>query len=261
MRFALGVKALAAYRTGVEMLTLLGQAELAAHYATLADRKRATLEAQGWMGDHYATLLEKGGRVTDPWTGESVDAEEIPGWDAAHIYTVNGLALLDMVGFDAGMDRERLAMDLRVATARCLREYGCIHSDYIHVPKAGAETMPGLMGVSTNPGWVSMNMLRDIAAFYRGVDLRYLADRYWEWQTTTNSQEPKIFFETFGGNNLCFYPRGVAIWGFFDALAGLVIDKVAGVDATHPAFPQIRVPRLLDADWIAGTCRVIDTPM
>jgi hypothetical protein len=102
-------------------------------------------------------------------------------------------------------------------------------------------------------------MLRDISAFYRGVDLRSLADRYWAWQTTTNSQEPKIFFETFCGNNLCFYPRGIACWGYYDALAGLVIDRVSGRDEAKPPFAQVRVPRLIDADWSAGTCAMIES--
>jgi hypothetical protein len=39
----------------------------------------------------------------------------------------------------------------------------------------------------------------------------------------------------------------------------LVIDKAAGVDLESRPFTQIRVPRLLDADWAAGTCPVIET--
>ncbi len=106
-----------------------------------------------------------------------------------------------------------------------------------------------MVGVGGNPGWISMNMLRDIAAAYRGIDLRALSERYWQWQVTTNTQQAALFFETFGGNNLCFYPRGVAIWGLFDALAGRVIDRVAGVDRSVPALPGVRVPRLIDAPW------------
>lgn len=257
----LGVKTLAAFMVGVEMLQLLGRDALAATYTLKAAKTRHTIEEHGWMGDHYATLLKKGGRIINAWTHERYDAEEIPGWDAAQIYTANALPPLDMVGFDLGLDAQKLATDLRVAAERCLREYGCIHSDYDNTRAAynPGQTIPGLMSVSANPGWISMNMLRDMAAFYRGVDLRALADRYWDWQTTTNSQEAKIFFETFGGNNLCFYPRGVAVWGYFDALAGLVIDQPRGVDCTSPAFPQTRVPRLFDANWAAGTCTVIES--
>ncbi|MDX9979408.1 MAG: hypothetical protein RBU25_05080, partial [Lentisphaeria bacterium] len=210
--------------------------------------------------DPYVTHHDKAGRGNvDPWSGEKMDVDEVPGWDAPHIYTANGLVPLDMVGIDLGLDREKLRIDLRVATERCLREYGCVHTDFAYERDKLPESLKGLAGSARNPGWVSMNMLRDIAAFYRGVDLRQLADRYWDWQTTTNSQEPKIFFETFCGNNLCFYPRGIACWGYFDGLAGLVIDRLQGRDETAPAFPQVRVPRLFDADWAAGTSRLIES--
>jgi hypothetical protein len=247
----LAVKALAAYAVGAEMLDLLGEGALAAKYRALAETVRAHIERDGWQGDHYATLLKKGGTIHDRWRDTSYTLDEIPGWDAAHIYTLNGIALLDMVGFDLGLDPAKLATDLRVATRRCLRTYGCVHSDF--APEQLTDVIPGLVGSSPNPGWISMNMLRDIAAFYRGIDLRHLTDRYWEWQTTTNSQEPKLFFETFSGNNLCFYPRGIAIWGYFDALAGRVIDKLAGVDREAPTVPDVDVPRLLDADWMGTT--------
>jgi hypothetical protein len=147
------------------------------------------------------------------------------------------------------LDPERVVTDLRTAAVRCLREYGCAHTDYNSGNRLQGVVKDGMVGVGGDPGWISMNILRDMAAAYRGVDLRALADRYWQWQVTTNTQAPCLFFETFGGNNLCFYPRGVAIWGMFDALSGRVIDKVAGVDRSTPAFTDLRVPSLTDADW------------
>ena len=119
--------------------------------------------------------------------------------------------------------------------------------------------MEGLAGASLNPGWISMNMLRDIAAFYRGVDLRALADRYWDWIATSNTQDIVLHFETFGGNNLHIYPRGIAIWGYFDALAGFSVDKVAKKKVTRPRIAQIRVPILSTANWKKGTVTVVDT--
>jgi len=217
------------------------------------------IEERGWLGDHFATLLEKSGALKNPWSGEEVQCDQIPGWDAPHIYTVNGMAVLDMVGVELPVDRDKVIADLKTATQRCLRQYGCVHSDFRNENPRQLEQMLGLAGVAQSPGWISMNMLRDIAAFYRGVDLRHLADRYWDWQTTTNTQEPKLFFETFNGNNLSFYPRGVAVWGYFDALAGLVIDRVGGIDRAKPAFAQVRVPRLFDADWKSGKCEVIQS--
>ena len=245
----LAVKTLAAYAVGAEMLVLLGHTMLAVTYRKLEELLRDVIEEKGWLGDHYATLLEKRGELTNPWSGEKSMCEEIPGWDASHIYTANGLVPLDMVGYDLGLRTERLSTDLRIAASRCLREYGCIHSDYSNTHLHRIAGTEGLAGVAADPGWISMNMLRDIAAFYRGVDLRALAERYWEWQVLTNTQETMLFFETFNGNNLCFYPRGIAIWGYFDALAGLVIDQPNGVITTSHPIPQVIVPRLFDAVW------------
>lgn len=249
----LAVKVLAAYQTGSEMLLALGRTDQADTYNTLANKVRARIEEDGWAEDHFVTLLDPSGEgVVDPWTGEALSVSEVPGWDSSHIYTVNGMALLDMAGCDLGINKERIVCDLEVATQRCLSEYGCSHSDFANNMLGDAEQLAGMAGASSNPGWVSMNMLRDIAAFYRGVDLRDLSERYWNWQTTTNTQGPYLFFETFKGNNLNWYPRGIAVWGYFDALGGLVVDKVTGRDETLHPFPQVRVPRLIDADWDNG---------
>jgi hypothetical protein len=252
----LAVKVLASYVAGAELLKKLGKRETAARYRDLAGKIRNRLNRDGWKDGHFVMLLDKSAKgIKNPWTGEELNVEELPGWDSAHIYTTNGMALLDMVGLDLGIDEKRVRQDLHVATELCLREYGCVHSNFANIHLTESAAMMGLAGAARNPGWIAMNMLRDVAAFYRGVDLRYLADRYWNWQTTTNTQEPKVFFETFNGNNLSYYPRGIAVWGFFDALAGLVIDKVKGIDKAALPFDQVRVPRLFDADWRNGTCR------
>jgi hypothetical protein len=56
--------------------------------------------------------------LKNPWTGETESWDEIPGWDAPHIYTANGLVPLDMVGFGVGLDEHRLREDLVTATHR-----------------------------------------------------------------------------------------------------------------------------------------------
>jgi hypothetical protein len=258
----LAVKTLAALETGAEMLKMLGRGARALECRTRAQKIRTLIEEKGWRSDHFAVLLDKqAAGLVNPWTRQEFSVEELPGWDAPHIYTANGMAALDMVGRDLGLDRNKIVRDLTVATDRCLREYGCVHTDFDNRQLAAVEAMPGLAGAARSPGWIAMNMLRDIAGFYRGVDLRHLSDRYWNWQTTTNSQEARMFFEAFGGNNLCFYPRGVAVWGYFDALAGLVIDKVTGIDKASRPIPQVSVPKLFDADWRAGTCHLIARPM
>jgi xylan 1,4-beta-xylosidase len=246
----LAVKTMAAYACGASLLEAAGDQATAERQRKKAGLIRGRVEKEGWKDDHYVCLLCRDARgLKNPWTGQELPGDVVPGWDGYHIYTANGLAPLDMVGFDSGLDPERLAADLRNAAARCLGEYGCSHSDYVASDYASNGVQDGMVGVSARPGWISMNLLRDVAAFYRGVDFRPLAERYWEWQVTTNSQAPALFFETFGGNNLHFYPRGVAVWGFFDALAGRVVDRVAGVERCRPGAIAPGLPNLLAAQW------------
>jgi hypothetical protein len=249
----LAVKTLGACAVGARLLAELGDDPAAATCLRQADAIRRTISEKGWNGDHFVVLLRpEAAGVKTAWEGKPSEGDahgRIPGWDAPHIYTLNGQAPLDLVGLDLGLDQQRVRTDLEVATRRCLREYGCIHTDYAAKAEAG---VAGWAGSSSDPGWLSMNMLRDIAAFYRGVDLRSLADRYWDWQATTNTAEVKLFFETFNGNNLCWYPRGLAVWGWFDALGGLVVDRVTGRCESTPRLPSVRVPRLIDADWRTG---------
>ena len=73
--------------------------------------------------------------MSDAWSGEGFAGDRIPAWDAAHIYTSNGLTLLDMLGRGVGVDENRLRADLRVATERCLDTYGCRHSSYTPRPE------------------------------------------------------------------------------------------------------------------------------
>lgn len=248
----LAVKTLAAYECGAAILAELGQTAEADRFREKAAFIRQRVESESWRDGHYICLLNTDGRgLKNPWTGADLGMETVPGWDGHHIYTANGLAPLDMVGFRSGLDEVRIATDLVNATKACLCEYGCSHSDYVAQLNTLGELQDGMSGVSAKSGWISMNMLRDIAAFYRGIDFRNLSERYWNWQLTTNAQAPALFFETFGGNNLNFYPRGIAIWGFFDALAGLQIDRVAGIDRAEPKIPGIDVPRLFEADWTA----------
>jgi len=54
------------------------------------------------------------------------------------------------------------------------------------------------------------------------------------------------------------YPRGVAFWGFFDAIAGRVVDRSTGIARNGLPFAQIVVPLLDTADWALGVGDVID---
>ena len=63
--------------------------------------------------------------------------------------------------------------------------------------------------------------------------------------------------QALGRKTWCF-AADVANAASVEALAGQVIDRVAGVDRAKPAFTQIRVPRLFDANWRRGTCRLVE---
>ena len=253
----LAVKAMAALDVGAEMLERAGTGEKCAAFREQADKIRKVVEDRGWQGDHFAVLLDKSAHgVTDAWTGRSYAIDELPGWDAAHIYTSNCLPLLDMVGRKVGLDEVKLRADIKTATKRCLAKYGCLHSD--HKPDVNLLSIgEGGTRPSVRPGWISMNMLRDISAFYRGVDLRYLAGRYWDFQTLTNTQGTHLFFETFNGNNLMCYPRGVTILGFYDGLGGVRIDMERKTLEYRPLNDQVEAPVLLLADWERGVAPMI----
>jgi hypothetical protein len=254
----LAVKALAAFRVGTEMLLAIGNTPNP-QWNQNADSIRDIVGSKGWKRDHFVTLLDKSGKgIKDCWTGKELTCTVVPGWDAAHIYTANGLALLDMVGTTGLIDEKRLKKDLEVATVRCLDKFGCRHSDYTPENSEEVEGEGGKTMQARRIGWISMNMLRDISAAYRGIDLRWIADRYWEFQTLTNTQGPHLFFETFNGNNLMCYPRGIAVFGFFDALAGAVINKADKHLAIKPLDKHIKAPLFLFADWLKGTVPVVE---
>ncbi len=254
----LGVKSLSAIQAGIQILRHAGDADAKELevYEQFAQTALATIEEKGWLEDHYAVTLSRtmDGTV-DPWTGEPKTGELL-GWDAYHIYTVNGLSLLDMVGHCTGLLDERVRLDMETATGKTLGRYGCRHTSYEDTENEG-QFIPGLASHSGKVGWVSMNMLRDIAAAYRGLDLFHLIENYWSWQTTTNTQQVALFFETFYGNNLSFYPRGVTVFGYLDAAAGFVYDAVAGKQSFAPVRGSLQVPILLFADWEKGTVPLV----
>lgn len=243
----LAVKAMGALRAGSELLSSAGLSSNE-EYLVQAEAIRRMLEEKGWLGDHYAVTLDPSAEgLLDPWTNQLLHGE-LPGWDAYHIYTANTLPILDMLGYDLGLDDEHIARDIQTALPRTLTRYGCTHTSYREADTAA--TPSGSVAVASNAiGWVSMNILRDIAAAYRGVDLLAMAERYWDWQTTTNAREVCCFFETFYGNNLCFYPRGVAVWGYLEAAAGLRYNRLTGLCEANALRQTTRVPLLALADW------------
>lgn len=254
----LAVKTLASLDVGTEILNLTGDNENTEQYLNTARKIASVIKEKGWSQDHFVTLLDKSTHgVVNSWNKRKFEGDKLPGWDSAHIYTANGLALLDMVGRKTMIDDDLLKKDLINATQSCMCKFGCKHSAYGQ--KEGERTIgEGGETLQTNKrGWISMNILRDISALYRGIDFRHLTDRYWDYQVLVNSQGPFMFFETFNGNNLMCYPRGIAIFGLYDAITGLTIDMTENNIQSAPLNKLVQAPMLLTADWQNGTADMI----
>jgi hypothetical protein len=132
----------------------------------------------------------------------------------------------------------------------------------------------GAYGCSHNAGdplnvWVSQNVWRDCIAHYLGQPIPDLTARYWNLQVWSNTHDQaKCFVDTYLNNNLCMYPRGITCAGYLMSLAGLTIDRTAGVVRLKPAIRDGAIPLLPLADWQSGKvpwllveggrCRVTD---
>lgn len=236
----IAVKSAAACRAGAEMLEAVGNRDTAA-YREFAARALDTIEREGWRGDHYISCFT-----------------DIEGGDSAHIYTENGFALLRMAGLELGLDPVRMAADIKTAARETLCRYGCRHAAYTD-REVLKQSVHGAYFNSPDVGWISMNETRDIAAMYAGVDMLDMVSRYWDWQATVNSREYVLFLDTFYGNSLMFYPRGIAAFGYYDAALGYYYDAAEGRRGMSPLRADMRLPVLSDADWRTGRVPVVET--
>ncbi|MCF7940041.1 MAG: DUF4965 domain-containing protein [Spirochaetia bacterium] len=206
----LGIKAYCAIWAGIQMVSNRN-----AEYDSFCSRGLRTITTAGWKQDHFiVNCSQSADDLTDPWTGQRLSGE-LEGWDAYHIFATNALVLLDMIGVSTEIPEAYLCEDLITSTRHTLSEYGCRHTSF--ESRAERALQKGLAGSSSMVGWLSMNMLRDAAALFRGIDLTHQLQNYWDWICTVNTREIHLFFETFSGNNLCFYPRGLAIFALYAA--------------------------------------------
>lgn len=247
----LGVKAMAAVEAGMRMLQSAGEKDME-KYRLYVDNAVRTIEEQGWYKDHYVvTTMRTLDGLYDAWSNKPVSGEA-EGWDAYHIYAANGLALLDMCGYKTGLSEEHLKTDLETSLKKTELKYGSSHSSY---------RKEHIAGHPSKIGWISMNMLRDISGAYRGLDFFRMLENYWDWQIVSNTQEYMGFHETFYGNTLCFYPRGIACFGYLDAAVGFVYSPVLKHKSFAPVRSNVKVPLLLFADWKMGTVPIVETEL
>jgi xylan 1,4-beta-xylosidase len=218
----LAIRVLGALECGADLLLSAGYRDVSPYRERSASLRR-TIETRGWLGDHYAVALH-------PAAGSLGDSA----WDAGSLGATNALSLLDLLGRDLGLDESHVAEDAQFVAQRTLGPYGCCGDEGQGAPAAG---------------WLSTNMLRDLVAAYRGVDMLVMAERYWDWQQTVNARGIFLFCDSLAADAICFSPRGLAIWGYLEAAAGFVDDRVAGERAGNALRLTTRVPLLSLADW------------
>ncbi len=230
----LGVKGLAALQMAAEMAHEMGDDRVAMRWIKRVRKIRRTLDREGWLGDHYAVCLDRtteGG--TDWLTKKPIPKGELAGWDAYSIYTANGMLYPSLVGRNIDMDPERLRQDVAAAAGEALIPFGCTHSS-----------------TDRSNVWISQNLWRDYCAAYLGVDLLDEADRYWAFEVWENSgPHAPGFIDTYGGNNLCYYPRGITSIGVLFAALGFCYDRKEKRVGLSPVRAPLRLPLVALADW------------
>jgi xylan 1,4-beta-xylosidase len=189
-----------------------------------------------WLDDHFAVCLDRTTKgLINPWTKQPLPEGELEGWNAYSLYTSNGLLYLlaTATPLPAGLDLERFRLDLVNSRRESLIEYGCTHSS-----------------ADLSNIWVSQNLHRDFSGAYLGVDPGGMLERYWAFEQFENSVgRGGCFVDTYGANHLHYYPRGITSLGIFPALAGMRLDKVAGVQEFKPVRAPLRLPLLNLCDW------------
>lgn len=239
----LGVKALSACWAAKIMLRQSGEAntELAGECQARAELINRTLNGEGWLGDHYAVILDRNtDGLINPWSGEPLPSGELEGWNAYSLYTSNGL--LYLLATDPAYeqlppaDYTLIKQDLETSLEQSLIEYGCTHSSN-----------------DKSNLWVSQNLWRDIIAGQLGLDLSEMVDRYWAFEQMENSQgRGGCFIDTYGSNFLHFYPRGITSVGLWFGMSGLRLNRQTKKLSFSPVRLPLRVPLPTFADWESG---------
>lgn len=239
----LAVKRAAALRAAAAIFRRHDEPELGRNCDRRVERDVRKIEQAAWLGDHYAVAVDKSAvELSDPVTGQPLEIETLPGWDAYSIYTGNGLLLPELIGQPPLLDRERLTTDVYRANRECQGRYGDGHSS-----------------IETNNPRISQNLWRDLLARYLHLGGESSAQQYWDLQVMSNTHAQSMgFTDTYVQNRLHNYPRGVVALGYFLASPRLMIDRMApGAMPTYITVdpdrgtPQ-RWPLLPLADWQAG---------
>ncbi len=229
----LAIKALGAYIAGEEMSRKLKDNKTSSSCRRYIHLINKTIN-NAWLGDHFPVCLDKSTKgLIDSWTKKPLKGKYLKGWDAYSLYASNGLAFPLMAGAKIPVDLDKFRIDLVNTVKHSPTEYGCTHSS----------------SDKTNL-WISQNMWRDMVGGYLGIDNFEMADRYWAFEVFENtSGRGGCFIDTYGNNWLSYYPRGVAMLGYFYAMAGVKIDKERKLFSINPVKIPLRIPLFISADW------------
>jgi len=237
----LAIKRLAGLRAVADLGQFTNRPQLAKQCEKQVEADLPKLEAEAWLGDHYATCVDRSAAgLIDPTTGLPAREFEIDGWDAYCIHTANAMLLPMMIGQPPLIDEDRLRQELIASDRENQGRYADGHtSDDIDNCR------------------ISQNLWRDMIARYAGLHGPSSAGQYWDMQVMSNTGSQSLgYVDTYIINCLAFYPRGVGTMGYFLATPRLVIDRLAPGGAYITVEPQTdtpqRWPLLPLADWHAG---------
>ncbi|MCC6681622.1 MAG: DUF4965 domain-containing protein [Phycisphaeraceae bacterium] len=237
----LAVKRLAAIRAAANLLHIAGNHDLPRRLDALVERDIEKVEQAAWLSDHYAVCTDHSAAgLTDPRSGKPLPFEQLPGWDAYSIHTVNGLLLPTLIGQPPLLNLDRVRKDIIAAARENESRYGCGHTS------ADNECV-----------WISQNLWRDTLARYLKLTGTVSAQQYWDLQVLSNTHDQSHgYIDTYVNNYLAFHPRGIASIGYLLAGPRLVIDRLAPGGTLISVDPDRQGPRrwplLALADWKAG---------
>ncbi len=237
----LAIKRVAALRAVADLGTFTGRPELAKLCEQRAEHDVPLIEAEAWLGDHYATCVDRSAAgLIDPVTGEPAQQFELDGWDAYCIYTANGLLLPMLVGQPPLLDEQRLRQELTAADRENQGRYADGHTSD-----------------DADNCRISQNLWRDMIARYAGLGGPSSAGQYWDMQVMSNTGPQSLgYVDTYINNCLAFYPRGIVSMGYFISTPRLIVDRHAAggpyiTVEPNTGWPQ-RWPLLPLANWHAG---------
>ena len=247
----LAVKSAAAMVAGAEILAASDDAawqQKAEGYLAQAKRIQQTIDAEGWLDDHYAVCLDRTTEgLENPWDTipehtavprqamSELPEGELTGWDHAHPYTSLGLLYLLRGGSALPFDEARIRQDLITAAQACARRFADGHTE------------------TEANGWVSLNLFRDAVQGYLGDDVLDRAGRYNDLQRyrarALDMKDRAGFCDSLYNRYLSYYPRGTAVFGLIDSAAGIVLDRRKSELRLRPVRAPLKVPLPYLADW------------